>query len=353
MKKIILVCESLRNRAGIERMTVELANLLSDDYKVEIITIESFSDTDCPFKIDSKVSIMSLNTIFKKSILSFNFTIIKRLRKILKEERPDVLITVATPLVRLTSPACYRLKIKNIAWEHFNIYAGSKMGTIFKIIAPWFVDNTVVLTKEDEKSYKLNHAPRVLAIPNFTSIGTNKPSLCNNKILLAVGRHSPQKGFDMLIEAWSKTYAPDWKLRIVGSGADKVKNENLAKDLGVRDRIEFVEAHPDIVREFQNASCFVLSSRYEGLVLVLIEAKMMGLPCVSFDCPNSPKEVIRDGIDGWLVPKEDINALSGELTNRLSDLVALKKAGKSAREDAYERYSPESARESWKNLIEK
>ncbi|MDE6577704.1 MAG: glycosyltransferase family 4 protein [Muribaculaceae bacterium] len=353
MNKVILVCEGLHNRAGIERMTVELANLLSEEFEVIIVVIDPFSYETCPFMINSGIKVVSLNTSFMKSLKNFNIPIIKSLRKIFKTERPKAVITVATPLVRLTAPACLGLKIRNIAWEHFNIYAGSRKGAAFKAIAPWFVKNTVVLTEEDEKDYRVNYAPRVVTIPNFTTIGNNEPSACSTKVLLAVGRHANQKGFDLLIQAWAKTDAPGWVLRIVGSGDDKQKNEQLAKDLGVWDRIEFIEAHPDIAKEFQNSSCFVLSSRYEGLVLVLIEAKMMGLPCISFDCPNSPREVIRNGLDGWLVPKEDIDALAKELSLRLSDPEALKKAGKAGREDAIKRYSPEAIKNQWLKIIDK
>lgn len=353
MNKIILVCEGLHNRAGIERMTVELANLLSEDYDVKIVVIDSFSYDSCPFDIDSKVKVISLGTSFKKSLRNLNIHIIESLRKIFKEERPKTVITVAIPLVRLTAPACLGLRIQNIAWEHFNILAGSKMGTLFKTIAPWFVSKTVVLTEADEKYYKKYLAPRIRTIPNFTTIGNNNPSKCENKVVLAVGRHAPQKGFDLLIKAWAKTDVSGWKLRIVGSGDCKQKNEQLAKDLGVKDSIEFVEAHPNIANEFQNASCFVLSSRYEGLVLVLIEAKMMGLPCISFDCPNSPAEVINDGVDGWLVPPENIEALAKELILHLSDMDALRKAGTLGRMDAMNRYSPNTIKMNWISLIEK
>lgn len=351
MNNIILVCEGLHNRAGIERMTVELANLLSENYKVLIVVISPFSFSSCPYKIKSYVRVTSLNSEFKKSIINLNLSIIRALRNIFRIEKPKAIITVATPLVRLTAPACFGLGIRNIAWEHFNIFAGSKMGTVFKTIAPWFVDNTVVLTAKDEKDYREKHAPRVLTIPNFTNIGENEPSLFKNKILLAVGRHVPQKGFDLLIKAWAKTEAPGWTLRIVGSGANKETHELLAKKLGINDRIEFKESHPDIVKDFQESSCFILSSRYEGLGMVLIEAKMIGLPCVSFDCPNGPREIIRDGIDGWLVPLEDIDALANELTLRLSDMDLLKNAGKLAREDAMARYSSKAIKSKWDNLI--
>ena len=245
------------------------------------------------------------------------------------------------------------LGIRNIGWEHFNIFAGSKKGTLFKLWASWQTDATVALTEADGKAYRRFLSPNVVVIPNFTTIGVNKPSTCEKKILLAVGRHAYQKGFDMLIKAWSQVYAPDWILRIVGSGGDKEENERLAKDLGLGNRIEFKESTPNIVQEFQNASCFVLSSRFEGLVLVLIEAKMMGLPCVSFDCPESPKEVLRDGIDGWLVPPEDIDALARELSLRLADLDTLKAAGIAGRKDAIKRYGPDSIKQRWIEIIEK
>lgn len=352
MKKIIIFCEGLKNRAGIERMTVELANLLSDCYRVIIVVIDQFSTEQCPYSIDPKVRVVSLNSSFHKSFLSLNLYNIRSLRKILTVEKPSAIITVATPLVRISAPAVIGLKIRNIAWEHFHLYAGSRAGSYYKMFAPWLVDATVVLTESDAKDYKAKHCPNVIVIPNFTSIGVNAPSKCDSKIILAVGRHAPQKGFDLLIKAWANVNAPGWKLRIVGSGDDKIQNMALARKLIKPERIEFVESTSNIAQEFQRASCFVLSSRFEGLVLVLIEARMMGLPCISFDCPNSPREVIRDGIDGWLVPHEEIDALAKELELRLSDVSTLKSFGKKARIDALNRYSPEAIKDFWIKLIE-
>ncbi len=353
MRNLILFCEGLSNRAGIERMTVDLANLLSDVYDVTIVVINQFSFDTCPFQINDKVNVISLNSRIKERLFDSNCISIKRLRLIVKELNPKAVITVATPLVRLSAPALRRLKVKNIGWEHFNIFAGSKLGTIFKLFASWRTNVTVALTEADKKAYQKFFSPNVTEIPNFTTIGVNEPSKCDSKVLLAVGRHAHQKGFDMLIKAWAKTEAKGWILRIVGSGKEKEKNIQLAKDLGIDDRIEFVESHPKIANEFQNASCFVLSSRFEGMVLVLLEAKMMGLPCISFDCPESPREVIRNGIDGWLVSPNDIDALGREMSSRLKDQDGLRKAGQKAREDAVQRYSPDAIKSRWIELIER
>ncbi|MBD5321757.1 MAG: glycosyltransferase family 4 protein [Bacteroides sp.] len=351
-RKIVLFCEALRNRAGIERMTVELANLLCDECSVTIITIDPFSDAECPYRIDTRVDVRSLNYSFNKSLFSPNLKNIRALRNILKEVRPSVVIAVATPMVRIAVPAARRLGIKTIGWEHFNIFAGSKIGALYKALAPWMVQDTVVLTEADAVDYRKFLAPRITVIPNFTSIGVNAPSDCSSKILLAVGRHAYQKGFDMLIKAWAKTDAPGWKLRIVGSGADREANERLAEELGLGERIEFKDSTPAIAEEFRQASCFVLSSRFEGLVLVLIEAKMMGLPTVCFDCPNSPREVVRDGVDGILIPPADIEALAHGLTDTLKDSQRLAEMGAKGREDAMLRYSPEAIKKLWLNLIE-
>lgn len=352
---IILFAEALQNRGGIERMTVELANLLVKKYVVKILLVDPFDLDSCPFAIAHQIKVESLNSSFAKPfsrLKGLNVRNIKLIRNLLRVDMPDVLITIATPLVRISAPAIIGLGIRHIAWEHFNLYAGSKIGTLYKMLAPWWVDATVVLTKADAIDYRAVYAPRIYEIPNFTSIGKHEPSKCERKVLLAVGRHAPQKGFDLLIKAWARTKADGWKLRIVGSGDDKPENMKLAKDLGVTDRIEFVEATPYIAREFQSASCFVLSSRFEGLVLVLIEAKMMELPCISFDCPNSPREVIRDGVDGVLVPAEDVEALSKALAAALQDPGKLKEMGRKAREDALKRYGQEAVIEQWTQLIE-
>ncbi len=352
MKKILLLCEALNNRAGIERMTVELANLLCRSYDVLIVTIDQFSYKSCPYKIDSKVNVESLNSQFFKRIYSLNYKNIKALRKILKEENPTALIAVATPMVRIAVPAALGLHIKTIGWEHFNIFAGSKIGTIYKVISTWMADRTVVLTEKDSADFKKMLSKRIEVIPNFTSIGINSPSKCDEKVILAVGRHEPQKGFDMLIKAWSKVIAPGWRLRIIGDGSKKNENIQLASDLGLTETIEFKDATPMIAEEFQNASCFVLSSRFEGLVLVLIEAKMMGLPCISFDCPNSPAEIIHNGVDGILVPPEDIDALAKTIASTLRDMSQLKQMGIMARKDALARYSAEAIKSKWNNILQ-
>lgn len=346
-KHVTLFAQGLVNRAGIERMTAALANLLADKYEVSIVLIEPCPQDKIPYHVNESVKIVSFNSKFS----GLNLSNIKLLRKTLKELKTEVLITVATPLVRISAPAVAGLKIRNISWEHFNLYAGSKIGSCWKWLSTYMVERTVVLCEDDAVNFRKAKARNVTVISNFSSLGEeNEPSECTEKTILAVGRHADQKGFDMLIKAWAKTEAKDWTLKIVGSGQLLEQNISLAKELGVYDRIIFQDATPDIVSEYRKASCFVLSSRYEGLVMVLIEARMMGLTCVSFDCPTGPREIIRNNVDGFLVPAEDIQALADKLTETLASS-DLKKYGTLARQDAMQRYGLERAYEAWSEII--
>ena len=175
-----------------------------------------------------------------------------------------------------------------------------------------------------------------------------------SNILLAVGRLENQKGFDLLLQAWKKAFpsVSNWTLHIVGSGSLKERLIKQAEMLGIKASVIFKEATMDIAKVYQQASCLVMSSRFEGLPMVLIEAKMAGLPCVSFDCPNGPAEVIRDGIDGYLVPAEDVDTLASRLIDLLNDRNMLKKMGKLAYKDACRRFSTQAIEEKWRSLFD-
>lgn len=348
--KITLFAESLKNSAGIERMTIELANLLCERYEISIILIDDYDKL--PYDLDKRVALHSLHSSF--SIFKF-WSNVFGLRKFVQKNIPGYLITVAVPLVRISALALFGLKIKHIAWEHFNLYAGSKLGFYWRLLSTKLVWKTIVLTKTDEQNYRRHVKSDIVCIPNFSPIHFQERSKIESNILLAVGRLEKQKGFDLLLQAWQKTFSsvPNWKLYIVGSGSLKRDLLEQAKILGVKDSVIFKEATTDIALIYQQASCLVMSSRFEGLPMVLIEAKMAGLPCISFDCPNGPSEVIRDGIDGYLVPAGDTNALASHLIKLLNNRIMLRKMGELAFEDACKRFSVEAIEKKWESLLKK
>lgn len=345
---IAFFISSLKNRAGIERMTIDLANLLSAYHQIYIVSLAEIHTNSIPFTLNKDVTLISLNHEFSW----FNVKLISRVRKLVKNIKPDIIVSDAVHIVSITAPALIGLGIPNISWEHFNMKAASRIGFIWRLVAPWLVSKTVVLTHADEKEYKLHLAPNITTIYNFTNIGNQQlTSNCENKIMIAVGRHEQQKGFDLLIRAWAKAETLDWKLKIVGSGSKYNENIELAKVLNVKDSIEFIPNTDCIEKEYIDSSCFVLSSRFEGLVLALIEAKMMGLPSICFDCPYSPKEVIENGIDGWLVESENVDSLSKKISEVIINPLQLRNMGHMAKQDAEKRFSKNSALKQWEQLF--
>lgn len=164
------------------------------------------------------------------------------------------------------------------------------------------LDKFVVLSHEDCEAWtKLDN---VIVIPNSISYFPSSSSTCKDHKVIAVGRYTYQKGFDMLIDAWRivSQRHPDWKLNIYGSGDNEIY-QSLADSKQVGDSISCHSAVNNIYEKYLESSIFVLSSRYEGFGLVLAEAMSCGIPVVTFTCPCGPKDIVTDKVDGlWVEP---------------------------------------------------
>jgi glycosyltransferase involved in cell wall biosynthesis len=186
------------------------------------------------------------------------------------------------------------------------------------------LDALAVLTERDGQSYAahLNGGVRTVRIPNTVreDMGAGRADL-SARTALAAGRLSPQKGYDMLIPAWAAVAAkhPDWRLRICGDGKERGKLEVLIREHHVGDSVSLEGPARDLGTDMEQASMFVLSSRHEGLPLVLLEAMSKGMAVVSFDCPTGPADVIEDHRNGLLVPPRDVDALAAAIIEMIED----------------------------------
>ena len=172
------------------------------------------------------------------------------------------------------------------------------------------------------------------------------------KTVLAIGRLTEQKGFDLLLEAWIQVskVMPDWKLKIVGEGIERADlNEFIT--LNQLDKcVELVGSTDNISKYYQQAEIFCLSSRYEGFGMVLIEALAFGLPAVSFDCDAGPAEIL-DGTGSILVPEKDTNELALSLIELMKDDEQRKTISLRSKEKA-KIYQPEKITSQWIDILE-
>lgn len=302
-------------KGGTERISFQVATVLLDaGHQVCFISWHEKQVTTF-FPLDRRIQRFNLQqdnssqNVFSKLLL---------LRKLLSKNNADLIIDVDTVLTPYTMLAKTGLKIKHIAWEHFNasINLGVKRRDWGRRLAARFADISVVLTDEDkaqwQKRFTVKH--RLLRIYNPVTVPVRNSIIPvgSSNVFLAVGRLTKQKGFDRLLTAWA--LIPEAKrsgalLRIIGEGEDKQSLIQQASALNIAQQVDFFGTTNNIQAEYARSYAYVLSSRFEGFVLTLTEAMASGLPVISFDCPCGPSELLIDDA-GMLVTDGDISALS-------------------------------------------
>lgn len=218
------------------------------------------------------------------------------------------------------------LNIKHIFLQYFNLKVnlGYKFRDLGRWMAAKWCDKIVTLTERDksfwDEKFGLTSTNKVIAIANPSPfpLQDNVPSL-EYKNILCVGRLTHQKGFDLLIPAWAKIadVLVGWKIVIVGSGEDEQMLKQMAIDYKVDQSIDFVGQQKNMDQFYRKASFFCMSSRFEGLPMVLLEAQSYGLPIVAFDCDTGPAEVIENSHKGYLVKLGDILDLSRAIVEEI------------------------------------
>ncbi|HET6561104.1 MAG TPA: glycosyltransferase [Marmoricola sp.] len=183
------------------------------------------------------------------------------------------------------------------------------------------LDALLTLTRADARKYRSLLGDQVLvqAVPNGTPPYEGARSTCENQVVVAAGRLSRSKGFDVLVDAWAEVAKshPDWCLQIWGEGHLEDELSRQIEKSGLSRQVRLMGWSPSLQAEMAEASVFVLSSRAEGYPRVILEAMACGLPVVSTDCPSGPREMITSGVDGVLVPNQDPQALAAALSDMI------------------------------------
>ena len=169
-----------------------------------------------------------------------------------------------------------------------------------------------------------------------------------------MGRLNEQKGYEYLIDAWtivSKRH-PDWILNAYGSGEIKEQLQMRIDEKGVSNSLILNDPTSDIIDKYLESSIYIMSSRFEGFPMVLLEAMSCGLPCVSFDCPNGAKDLIVDGKNGFLVDYLNIERLADRICDLIENDFERKRMGRTAKEEV-KKYLPDAVMFLWGDVFSK
>jgi glycosyltransferase involved in cell wall biosynthesis len=216
------------------------------------------------------------------------------------------------------------------------------------------LDLVASLTEHDAEDYRraLGGRTRVVTVPNSIADLGGHRAAGDTKIIVAAGRLSRQKGFDMLLPAFAKIadQHPDWELRIFGRGPTRDALIGQLEELGLEGRARLMGFSSRLYEELANSSVYVMSSRFEGFPMVLLEAMGVGLPVISFDCPNGPRDLIEPGTNGLLVDEGDVGGLAAAMSTLMSDESLRRSMGAAARQTATG-YGAEATAERWEALF--
>ncbi len=372
---ILYVYSEISIKGGTDKVLVEKANYLAGKgYKVTIVT-EAQMGRPLSFPLSSAVHYVDMGLNFNKQYeygplrraLTY-YSLVRKYKKKLKEvlytEKPDIVCAIVGRSIDFIADihdGSIKIAEAHTTKNHLRSYhLMEQRGGVFKYLARYLrkkmcqhisqLKGIVVLTQQDADDWKGIQTPYI--IPNAVPLFPEKSADLNNKQVIMVGRFNDAKGYEYLIPAWELVHQrhPDWVLNVYGSGelhdqvVQWIKEKQLEKSMILHDPVD------NITDKYLESSICVLSSRYEGFSMVILEGMACGVPFVSFDCPYGPRNIIKNGEDGLLVEYLNPQALADGICRLIEDEPLHKKMGENARKNIM-RFSKDTIMKLWEDFF--
>lgn len=345
MSKFLIFHQSFSNSAGTERVLYNIAEHLSKDKANDVTLLLCEVSKNLVYgidKLDIEIDSLGLESIGKgrASLLKYYYSVSKHVNEYFRKIGPDEKVSIICSNPLLAAIVYFKTKkrsnLKVISCEHFSFHISGKFSRLLrKLFYPKIA--VVALTERDRRLIQEQFNPKIcVCIPNAIPFELEKYGGLDKNTILSIGRYTHQKGFDLLLQAvgeMDRQLFNDWKLLIIGDDfGDRPLMESIINEKEL-DFVELIPSTPHIISYYKSASFYVMSSRYEGLPMVLLEAMGFGLPLISFDCPTGPSEIVNSN-NGVLVPDGDLKALASAIELFIKDRSILLEKAKGSEEEA-------------------
>lgn len=366
MKKIAILIDNMSVMGGSQRISLDLYNELSKYYDSYFITWykETFVYDADEINKDKIIFLKAKKKRLRYDIFSLFYSLVK----IISSKKIEILIVVGRYSALLLLFIKVFVKVKIIFWEQtsisgylkvFNTPKRKMVNKLILLIYKKVGDKIVFLTTKDEKIFiKENKVYNTIHIYNYVNNRLLLNSLSydiTSKKIITVGRLDYAKGYEYLIQIAKLVFQrhPDWEWHIYGDGETKYKNKiiDLINKSNLKKHIVLQGNSSNIYNLYHDYSFYVMTSRYEGFGLVLIEAKSQKLPLISFDIKSGPSDIIRDGIDGFLIKPFDCNAMVEKICKLIENPQLRQQLSDNAQANL-DKFCKEKIIKEWCNIIE-
>lgn len=375
--KIVYCTPAIYSAGGVERVVTMKASYFAEEYGYDVtIIVTEGKGRDSFFPLSNKVKVVNFEINFEElwtcSFIKRIFVYLKkqclfkkRLTQELLQIRPHITISTLRREINFINnikDGSKKIGELHVNRANYRSFKTEKSNLVKNLFAKYWsynlvkhlkrLDRLVVLTEKDREAWtELDH---VDVIPDPLPFIPASVSPLTEKRVITVTRYSYEKGVDLLLQAWAEVEKeiPDWRLDVYGNG-DTAPYEKIINELQIDcNRCRLNGRTNEVEREYCNSSLFVLSSRFEGFGMVIVEAMACGVPVVAFDCPWGPQAIINDGEDGLLVENGNVNKLAEAICYLIKNKEIREQIGKKC-VNSVQQYHADQIMPKWLNLLNK
>lgn len=357
-KKLLYITNGINGSGGLERVLAVKASALADQYNYDITILGlNNGNEDLFYEFSDKIKFKSINVY--GNFIQYVWRYRSGIQRVVDSLRPDIILVCDDGFKGFWLPVIIKTNAKLVYERHVSKLIELSTDSIGKYEKIWLnfkwwmmerlgnkFDKFVILTEKTKQEWSsLNN---LISIANPLPFILDQSSHLDNKVVICVGKISFQKGQDLLIKAWEIVHKkhPEWRLELYG----KRNNSFIDIDKYAYMNIHYNLPEKNIRQRYLESSIYVMSSRFEGFAMVLIEAMSLGLPCISFDCKFGPSEIIIENHNGYLVELRNTELLAQRICVLMENDAERKRLGMNAK-NSIERFSLDLIVEKWDLLF--